>query len=66
MTFIFYINSDGNIGYLTGPAVTVTDTTHYNATHQVLIGGAPVHVVDGFEHLGAIAYNNKQASPQSQ
>ena len=64
--FIFYVNSEGNIGYITGPAATasITDATHYQDTHQVLVDNKPVHVVDGFEHLGAIGYNGKQASLQ--
>ncbi|OAL47285.1 hypothetical protein IQ07DRAFT_646889 [Pyrenochaeta sp. DS3sAY3a] len=58
-TFVFYVNSQRNIGYLEGPAAAaeINQQTKYTQ-HQVLVDGAPVEVVKGFKHLGAIAYKD--------
>jgi len=61
-TFVFYVNSNRNIGYLKGPAgsAKILQRTTYGEPQQVKVGTGPVQVVKGFKHVGAIAYNNKQ------
>ncbi|OAL46468.1 hypothetical protein IQ07DRAFT_634723 [Pyrenochaeta sp. DS3sAY3a] len=61
-TFLFYVNSHRNIGFLKGDAASekITEATVYGEPQQVLVDGAPVNVVKGFPHLGAVAYNNTQ------
>jgi hypothetical protein len=63
-TFLFYVNSDGNIGYLTGPAasVVINQETTYTPMPQVLIDGQSIHVVDEFPQLGAVGYNTASVS----
>ncbi|KAF2102890.1 hypothetical protein NA57DRAFT_71875 [Rhizodiscina lignyota] len=61
-TFVFYVNADGYIGYLKGPAdsANTKQTTVYSEPQLVKVGSEKVQVFEGFEHLGAIAYNEKQ------
>lgn len=63
-TFIFYVNSSGNVGYTTGPAAAanINDQVHFADARQIQVDGSALHVIDGFEYVGAIAYNNTQVN----